>query len=485
MKLALKVVFSTVLGTLLVLVAFGYFRARKELAVFDQDMRKDHSLIGATLGVCVASTWASAGTERALELIERADADRPGLRIGWIDAAGRHSARSPVFAWQPSGTFRVIDHAVETDPDDLARNYLVTRVPVRDRGGMLLGAIEVAESLEIREGYLRSSAASTLIATLGMVLVSGIVALVLGVWLVGRPLRMLTNKAQRVGGGDLGGPLDLRQNDEIGLLATEVNAMCERLAEANARSEAEAQARYRALEQLRHADRLITIGRLAAGIAHELGTPLNVIAGRAKMLRRGDVDKTVAQDYLVAISEQAERATSIIRQLLDFARRRGPRMTRADLRSVVQAIAKLVEPLARRKQIEVRATSEEAVTARGDATQLEQVVSNLVVNAIQACRERGTVELSGGVAERSLDGSRSHATRCAFVRVSDDGHGMSDDTLQHVFEPFFTTKDVGQGTGLGLSVAHGIAQDHGGEIGVESVPGTGSRFTVFLPLVPA
>jgi signal transduction histidine kinase len=216
-----------------------------------------------------------------------------------------------------------------------------------------------------------------------------------------------------------------------------------------------------------------------------LGTPHNVIAGREKMLRRGDVEKTVAKDYLFAISELAERATSIIRQRLYFARRRGPRMTRADLRSVVQAIAKLVEPLARRKQIEVRATSEEAVTARGDATQLEQVVSNLVVNAIQACRERGTVELSWGVAERSLDGSRSNATRCAFVRVSDDGHGMSDDTLQHVFEPFFTTKDVGQGTGLGLSVAHGIVQDHGGEIGVESVPGTGSRFTVFLPLVPA
>jgi signal transduction histidine kinase len=382
-------------------------------------------------------------------------------------------------------SFRAIDHAVESDPDHQARDYLVTRVPVRDQGGTLLGAIEVAESLEIRKGYLRSSVTGTLVATLGMVMVSGVVAPVLGVWLVGRPLRLLTLKAQRVGNGDLGGPLDLPQRDEIGLLATEVNAMCDRLAEANARSESEAQARFRALEQLRHADRLITIGRLAAGIAHELGTPLNVIAGRAKMLRRGDVDATVAQDYLAAISEQAERTTSIIRQLLDFARRRGPRMTRADLRAVVVAITKLVEPLARRKQVELRATSSDAVTARADATQLEQVVSNLVVNAIQACGERGTVELSWGITERTVDDSRSDAPRCAFVRVSDDGHGMSYETMQHVFEPFFTTKDVGQGTGLGLSVAHGIVQDHGGEIGVESTPGRGSSFTVFLPLVPA
>jgi signal transduction histidine kinase len=485
MKLALKVVLSTVLGTLLVLIAFGYFRTRKEVSLFDQDMRKDHTLIGETLGVCVASTWTSAGTDRALQLIERADADRPGLRIGWIHADGKHSARSPVFAWQPSGTFRAVDHAVETDPNNRTRDYLLTRVPVRNRRGELLGAIEIAESLEIRDGYLRASAISTLLATLGMVLVSGIVALVLGIWLVGRPLRMLTLKAQRVGGGDLGEPLDLPQKDEIGVLATEFNDMCNRLAEANARSEADAHARYRALEQLRHADRLITIGRLAAGVAHELGTPLNVIAGRAKMLRRGDVDPSVAQEYLIAISQQAERTTSIIRQLMDFARRRGPRMTRADLRAVVHAITKLVEPLARRKQIEVRARSTDAVVARGDAAQVEQVLSNLVVNAIQACGERGTVEVSWGIAEKNLHGSGTTTARCAFVRVSDDGHGMDQETMQHVFEPFFTTKDVGQGTGLGLSVAHGIVQDHGGEIGVESTPGAGSSFTVFLPLVPA
>jgi signal transduction histidine kinase len=387
--------------------------------------------------------------------------------------------------WQPNGTFRAVAHAVEADPEDHARDYLVTRVPVRDPAGRLLGAIEVAESLQSRNGYLRSSAVGTLVATLGMVLVSGVVALVLGVWLVGRPLRMLTLKAQRVGAGDWGEPLALPQRDEIGLLATEVNSMCERLVKANARSEAAAQARYRALEQLRHADRLITVGRLAAGIAHELGTPLNVIAGRAKMLRRGDVEAGIAQEYLAAISEQADRTTRIIRQLMDFARRRGPKLTRADLRSVVHAIAKLVEPLARRKQIEIRCASTDAVQAQGDATQIEQVVSNLVVNAIQACREHGTVEISWGVAEKSLAGSAFGTGRCAFITVSDDGHGMSHETMQHVFEPFFTTKDVGQGTGLGLSVAHGIVQDHGGEIEVESALGAGSWFTVYLPLVPA
>jgi signal transduction histidine kinase len=188
----------------------------------------------------------------------------------------------------------------------------------------LIGVIEIAESLGVRDAFLRSSVESTALATATMVLVSSIVVLVFGVWLVGRPLALLTDKANRVGRGDLTGPLSLSQNDEIGVLAREVNAMCERLLEANAQTERETLARISALEQLRHADRLITVGRLAAGVAHELGTPLNVIGGRVKMLRRGDPQPAVREEYLGIIAEQVERMTSIIRQLRDFARRREP-----------------------------------------------------------------------------------------------------------------------------------------------------------------
>lgn len=481
MRLALKVVLSTVLGTLLVMIAFGYFRARREMSVFDADMRKDHQLIGATLGVCVASTWAAVGQLQALELIQRANADRPGIRIGWIYSDGRQDTHIPVFRWDPPSDFRSIAHVVLPDPGDARRSYLVTRVPVRDRSE-LLGAIEIAESLDIRDGYLQSAAIGTLLATLGMVMISALPVLVLGVWLVGRPLRLLTLKAQRVGQGDLGGPLTLSQRDEIGVLAHEVNAMCERLAEANARTANETQARLRALEQLRHADRLITVGRLAAGVAHELGTPLNVIVGRAKMLRRGDVEAEVAREYLAAISEQAERTTGIIRQLMDFARRREPKMSNTDVLAVSRAIVRLMEPLARRRQITLAAVSSEPVLARGDAQQLEQVLSNLVVNAIQACAEGGRVELSVGTAATAVGvNAQDPATGWAFVRVSDNGQGMNEATMQRIFEPFFTTKDVGQGTGLGLSVAHGIVTEHGGHIAIESTLGEGSAFTVYLP----
>ena len=482
MRLALKVVLATVLATLLVRLAFGWVQARREIALFDADMRADHRLVGSTLGVCVASTWSSGGPKRALELVAQANADRPDLRIGWIHGDGRPGARALFSASTPNDLMH-LSQRVLAGPESSGQ-FLVSRIPVRDQG-QFLGAIEIAESLETREAYIRSSVASTGFATLAMVAVSAFLVLVLGVWLVGRPLDLLAKKAKRVGLGDLSEPLELAQRDEIGQLAQEVNAMCERLAEANARTQAETAARIRTLEQLRHADRLITVGRLAAGVAHELGTPLNVIQGRVKMLRRGNFERSVADGYLAAVAEQAERMTLIIRQLMDFARRREPKVAAADLATIARSIVNLLEPMARKRGVEVTATTSESTLALGDSAQLEQVLSNLVVNAIHACGEGGHVQVSCGMEGPEALDTTPTATARAYLRVRDDGHGMDDRTIARIFEPFFTTKDVGQGTGLGLSVAHGIVEEHGGAISVESEPGHGSTISVLLPAVRA
>jgi two-component system, NtrC family, sensor kinase len=474
MRLALKVVLATVLGTLAVLVVFGYLRTRRDVNLFDSDIRNDHSLIGTTLAVCVASTWSTAGPERALELVEQANAARDYLTIRWVYPSADPQASGQGSPFFPLGQLEGVEHRVLELPDAEDHGLLVTHVPVRGRDG-LIGAIEIAESLEVRDAYLRSSIWSTVLATASMVLVSGVVVLVSGVWIVGRPLGQLADKANRVGRGDLTGPLALAQRDEIGELAREVNAMCERLVEANSKSQRETLARIAALEQLRHADRLITVGRLAAGIAHELGTPLNVIGGRVKMLRRKNLQPSVADEYHAIIAEQADRMTAIIRQLMDFARRREPKVAAADLQASALAIRRLVLPIAQKRRVEVVVSSSDPVLALGDAVQLEQVMSNLVVNAIHACAEGGRVEVSCGLRDEG-------GTRRAFVRVEDDGHGMDAATKERIFEPFFTTKDVGQGTGLGLSVAHGIVQEHGGSIEVESTPERGSRFSVFLPM---
>jgi len=477
MRVALKLVLATVLGTLAVLIIFGWLRAQREVELFDSDMRNDHTLIATTLAVCVADVWAKAGPARAVQLVTQADAERPGMRLGFIHADGTQSSIAPGLTRQHGVSDR-LEHFVTAAIPDAEQDFLVTRVPVRGSQGELLGAVEVAESLTVRSDFIRANETGTLLATLAMVGFSGCVVLVMGVWLVGRPLNLLAAKAKRIGRGDLSDPLPFTQRDEIGQLGREVNAMCERLSEATARSEAETSARIHAMEQLRHADRLITVGRLAAGIAHELGTPLNVIAGRVKMLRRGNVEPEVASEYLTAIFEQAERMTGIIRQLLDFAGRREPRAAPTDLHHIARSIARLVEPIARKHNVAVAINSEGAAMALGDPVQLEQVLSNLVVNGIHACDGGGKVEIACGT-----EGSSPAGAPRAYLRVSDDGQGIDEGIQARIFEPFFTTKDVGQGTGLGLSVAHGIVLENGGSISVSSQKGQGSTFSVFLPAV--
>src|SRR5262249_35056271 len=177
------------------------------------------------------------------------------------------------------------------------------------------GALEISQSTDIQSRVVTSTIRNAMFATFAMAGVCGAMAMIIGAFFVGRPVRSLVAKARRVGTGDLTGPLELAQRDELGVLAGEMNAMCDRLGQ----SQAEVVA---ATEQRRHADRLNTVGKLASGIAHERGTPLNVVWGRARMIASGDLDGREVKESAETIVAQADRMVRIIRQLLDFARRR-------------------------------------------------------------------------------------------------------------------------------------------------------------------
>src|SRR6188768_4068047 len=161
MRVALKLVLATVLGTLAVLIIFGWVRAQHELALFDSDMRKDHSLIGLTLATCVADVWETAGPERAVQLIKQADAERPNMVMGFVDASGRQSPLAPGISVQ-RGVSERMDHFVTAETQQVGPEFLVTRVPVRSVEGKLLGAVEIAESLAGREEFVSSNIISTL-----------------------------------------------------------------------------------------------------------------------------------------------------------------------------------------------------------------------------------------------------------------------------------------------------------------------------------
>jgi len=292
---------------------------------------------------------------------------------------------------------------------------------------------------------------------------------------IGRPISRLAEKARRVGTGDLTGPLHLAQRDELGQLATEINLMCDRLA-------AERLARESATEQLRHADRLTTVGKLASGLAHELGTPLNVVQGRARLIRDREVEGADVLDSARIIVEQAERMTALIQQLLDFARPRPLHKASLSLAGLVTRVCELLATIARKSQVTLRQTLADGLRVDVDEGQLHQVLTNLVINAIHAMPDGGTVEIVTRELEQTPPPyveSRGHAW--VVLEVRDTGTGMDAQTRERIFEPFFTTKQVGEGTGLGLSVSWGIVREHGGWIEVQSTPGGGSTFTVHLP----
>jgi signal transduction histidine kinase len=226
-------------------------------------------------------------------------------------------------------------------------------------------------------------------------------------------------------------------------------------------------------QQLRLMERVAELGTLAASMAHEIGTPMNVILGRAEMLMQRTDDETMKKG-LAIIAAQVERVTRLMNQLLAFARRGPPNFRPVDLRDVVKNCLDAVEERLSRHCVQVVSEhDEELPLIHGDSDLMMQVLLNLVLNAVQAMPESGTLRVAA-----AREGEQH-----IRLTVADTGHGIPPDVLPKIFEPFVTTKERGKGTGLGLTVVLGIVQEHGGSITVESTPGQGTTFTLLLPRV--
>lgn len=232
--------------------------------------------------------------------------------------------------------------------------------------------------------------------------------------------------------------------------------------------------RVRLQEQLRHADRLATVGQLAAGVAHELNEPLEIILAFSQLVNESPgVPEQMARD-LEKILAASLNAREIVKNLLIFARQIPTIESTVNLGEIAAEALSFLEPRFLQDNIEcVLEFAGNIPPLTADPGQLSQVVVNLVVNAVQAMPEGGKLTV------------RARADReYAYLEVEDTGIGIPDDVKRSIFLPFFTTKEVGKGTGLGLPVVHGIVTAHGGEVEVESEPGRGSRFEVRFPLRP-
>ncbi len=483
MNLVPKLTLTFIAGVSVILAVNGLFRVRREVALFETDRIRDDVQIGETLAAAVTTVWNSDGEERALVVVQHADLHEGRVRVRWVWLDGELPA--PLAARRPALLALAKDGSVCFVADSALGEQRYTVVPV-DVPAARHGALVVSEPMTSERSYIRRTVLDTVVTTLTLDGVCAALAMVVGAWIVGRPMTLLMEKAKRVGGGDFGGPLRLRQRDEISRLASEMNAMCDHLVAANARVAGEMQERIEMLEQLRHADRLMTVGKLASGIAHELGTPLNVIEARASMIAAGETTPDESVTCARAVLRGAERMTRIIRQLLSFARPGTPEKSRCDVVAVARRTVDLLDPLAQKRSVALRVVGDAPVHADADAGQIEQAITNLTINATQAMTRAGTVELCVDRARAKPPpdhgGPEGDYLR---VRVRDEGPGIAPEHMPRLFEPFFTTKDVGEGTGLGLAVSYGIVREHGGWIGVESEVGRGTTFTIYLPAVPA
>ena len=361
----------------------------------------------------------------------------------------------------------------------------------------VLGVLDVALDLGPVDQLVRETRARILASTAFEVVLISVFLMVLVGFFVTRPIHRLVDANAALSRLDLDHPVEAGSSREMWDLARSFNAMRDRLGEAMARVNQDAQLleakvdeRTRQLKEahqrLLQADRLASLGQLAASVAHEINNPLsgvlNYSALMARILRDDGVPRERVAEfrgYLERVSEQTARAGRIVSDLLAFSRRSKPHRAPADLAAIVRTTVSLVSHKLKLMSVEADLVLDaELPPVPCDASQVQQVVLNLVMNAAEATRAhgRGTVTVSA----RRVAGRQAVA-----VEVADDGEGIAPETLSRIYDPFFTTKEEGRSLGLGLAVVYGIVDAHGGTIDVRTAVGQGTTFTIELPLEAA
>jgi len=306
--------------------------------------------------------------------------------------------------------------------------------------------------------------------------------------MVGEPLRALNEGTHRLGSGELGYQIQLNGSGELRDLADSFNTMSRQLDDArreiNAwartleeRVEQKSRELRGAQEEMLRVERMASIGKLAAVVAHEINNPLAGILTYAKLLKKR-LSREVQPDaekigMLDLVESESRRCGDIVKNLMTFARPTSMNREPADLNAIINRCVRLVQHQLDLKNIELHEMLEQIPLVRCDNGQIEQVVLALVMNAIDAMPNGGNLTLAS---------RKSPKAEKVQIEVRDDGVGMPPDVLANMFEPFFTTKERSRGLGLGLAISRNIVDRHGGQIAVTSEPGRGTAFTITLPL---
>jgi len=346
--------------------------------------------------------------------------------------------------------------------------YYTAYMPLRDHRDQPVGMLGLGVREEVYADMQRQTVTlfSGLIA-LGM-LFGFFMTYLVSAWLI-RPVRELAEGMNRVARGDLALKVRISSTDELGRLANAFNLMVKAIKERDMRL------REQADERLSLVEKQVSIGRLAAGVAHEINNPLTSILSLSMLLEKGLPADDPRREDLDVIVAETTRCREIVKNLLDFARERPSEKKVVDLNQVIRETLVLTRKYEGMDKVTIElGLSADPMLVNADPKQLQQVFTNLVTNAAEAMDTPGTISLT-------TDEDSSGGFVVAEVR--DTGKGMPSELLQRAFEPFFTTKGARKGTGLGLSVSLGIVRKHDGTIDIESAEGKGTLVRVTLPRV--
>ena len=346
--------------------------------------------------------------------------------------------------------------------------YIAAYEPIRDVNNKIIGILYVG----IVEQKYTDIQRQTLISFMGITLAGGTAALIISYFIAQRiliPINKLVTASKEVAQGNLDVKVDVASSDELQSLAASFNTMSEAL------KRRDEQLKAFTTQRIIESERLALVGQLAANVAHELNSPLQgIVTFSHLMIEDHPCDNPSHIDSLEKIVGQANRCRDIIRGLLDFSRQRKPDKTLNNINTVLGSCIALVEHQALFHNIQITKNLEEnPPLAIIDASQVERVFINMIMNAAEAMEGNGELTLT----------TRFHPGKEIIEIVfSDTGPGISKENLKKIFDPFFTTKDVGHGTGLGLAISYGVVQSHKGEISIYSEIGKGTTFVVSLPL---
>jgi len=377
---------------------------------------------------------------------------------------------------QPDRVGRAFERALQVDSaGDLARTangvlvdndqVLEVQVPLVS-GGAPVGSLAVGFSLLPIDRKVREVAGQTALIALLLMLGNSVMTALYVETLI-RPILNLNQTMKKAGEGNLTVRAPTRRGDEVAELADVFNRMMDELEAARGREELQR-------AQLAHTEKMAAVGTLAAGVAHEVNNPLAGVLASIENMRENPDDEAMRDRYLLLIADGLKRIERTVANLLNFARPREIRLEPTSVNHNLRHVVELVGYQLRAAGVEVKIDLDtNPAVVEADHFQMEQLFLNLVLNALDAMRDGGTLYLRTRVRGGKV-----------IAEVRDTGHGIPAEIRDRIFDPFFTTRDIGEGTGLGLAVSGSIVAAHGGHIELETSVGKGTTFRVIMAAMP-